>query len=510
MQYNGNTPLKILPRSEETENAYARQFVIEEPSTDDDPKTEIYYKGNVVGYRETPLTYPGELIQKAGSTVTNLLDEIVKTLGNFEYFYDEDGNFHFRQIRNFQATSNTPLNFNSTTTTEVIDSEGNRSIQEISMDKELQNLYLPRYTNYQFLNEFTDSTLITQVSFQPKWDNIKNDFICWGTKNSSTGSQSMVRYHLAIDERPKDIKIKSEEISTSKIASLCHKKIWAIKDTTNFNIVRYQTNEIVNDGETAEFYCDSLDSVFSNLPESYWFDWREELYRKALIAYSTSTKGSEYDEELLAEWRKIYDPMNSDFKNEWERQFGETTAINPNAWRGYCVDVKIAPNKLRYWLDIIDANSSIGKFSIKRIGKRTKVIENSKINEVFDVEIPPIVFLRNNGDIIEMEKSAEYYKQRGQDYTFITDELARSFSLRNSFGTCYDDIRSMLNSNLLFNSSVSITAIPIFYLEVNSVIHLGLEEYNIIGDYVINTIGWQINSNGGTMSLQLNEAIVTI
>lgn len=33
---------------------------------------------------------------KAGATVTQVLDEIVKALGNYEYFYDEEGIFHFR------------------------------------------------------------------------------------------------------------------------------------------------------------------------------------------------------------------------------------------------------------------------------------------------------------------------------------------------------------------------------------------------------------------------------
>jgi hypothetical protein len=57
---------------------------------------DTYYKGRDIGYMEKDLIYPGELIMKAGSTVTAVLDEIIKTLGNFEYFYDVDGIFHFQ------------------------------------------------------------------------------------------------------------------------------------------------------------------------------------------------------------------------------------------------------------------------------------------------------------------------------------------------------------------------------------------------------------------------------
>jgi hypothetical protein len=47
------------------------------------------------------LTYPGELVANIGETVVSVLDKIKTALGNFEYFYDLDGKFHFRKIKNF-------------------------------------------------------------------------------------------------------------------------------------------------------------------------------------------------------------------------------------------------------------------------------------------------------------------------------------------------------------------------------------------------------------------------
>jgi len=43
----------------------------------------------------TDFTYPGELILNAGETVVSLLDKVVKVLGNYEYYYDINGNFIF-------------------------------------------------------------------------------------------------------------------------------------------------------------------------------------------------------------------------------------------------------------------------------------------------------------------------------------------------------------------------------------------------------------------------------
>jgi hypothetical protein len=43
----------------------------------------------------TDLTYPGDLIAAVGETVTSVLDKIVNMLGEFEYFYDLNGQFVF-------------------------------------------------------------------------------------------------------------------------------------------------------------------------------------------------------------------------------------------------------------------------------------------------------------------------------------------------------------------------------------------------------------------------------
>lgn len=55
--------------------------------------------GDTVGYRLTDLTYVGDLIISAGGTLVQMLDKIVKMLGEFEYFYDIDGKFIFQRKR---------------------------------------------------------------------------------------------------------------------------------------------------------------------------------------------------------------------------------------------------------------------------------------------------------------------------------------------------------------------------------------------------------------------------
>lgn len=441
VSYKGNTPMNF----QDDTTTPGISFVIGAPPIDG--FGTVIYNGDNAGYMETPLTYPGELIMKAGTAVTGVLDEIVKMLGNYEYFYDEEGIFHFRRIPFFSATGNAPLNFDLKGTTTVLGADGKPMEQEINTDQQLQNLYLPRYNNDMYINEFATPSLVTQVSFNPNYGNLKNDFICWGTKNGDNNTTTMVRYHLAVDTRPKDIRRpnpekyevgsiqRAEEEEYAKLIrseySLCHKDISEIRDTKTDRILRYEVNQagaILHDGEKwGETVAPALDDAFAHLGEDYWFNWREELYRKALLAYGSSTDGSYYDEELLAEWRNIFDPTSTllnkgdkAFQKGWEDHYGERSDKLP--WSGYKIDVKIAPEKLHYWLDLIDTDSAFGQYSVSRIGRRSKVTENSKINVVFDTEIPDIVFIENDGDLRKMQDNTAYYISIGQRYCFVSSD----------------------------------------------------------------------------------------
>jgi hypothetical protein len=51
--------------------------------------------GETAGFRLTELVYPGSLVGNVGESLTSILDKIKNMLGEFEYFYDLDGNFIF-------------------------------------------------------------------------------------------------------------------------------------------------------------------------------------------------------------------------------------------------------------------------------------------------------------------------------------------------------------------------------------------------------------------------------
>lgn len=401
----------------------------------------MFSYGQDAGYKYTDFTYPGELVLNAGDTVVTLLDKIVSTLGNYEYFYNIDGKFVFQEIKNY-------LNIGS-------------PLLELSPED-----YVRSYNNAKFLYSLTDLDTTTAITRNPKYDNVKNDFYVWGKRKTSTGVEVSIRYHLAIDDKP-DI-------------DLAMQNMWEVKDKKSNLIVRYDFN-------TLDDY--SVDDYTVTLVGTPCDEWREELYRRALNAQvSNSVYDNYYDSELIAEWRNLYNPMNKnwDATNHW----------NP--------DVFNDPGSINFWLDFIDTSSALGKYSIKNIGRRTKVVNNNDIKTVYNSEVPDVVFIEGlDQDLIVK------YQGIGQRFFILTNEYYDMFSISTTGTSCFDQIREMMYQNLCYNTTISLTCLPKYYIEPNNIIRVEDKDSNIYGNYQITQYSLPLTYNG-TMSITATEVLTRV
>lgn len=401
----------------------------------------MFSYGQDAGYKYTDFTYPGELVLNAGDTVVTLLDKIVSTLGNYEYFYNIDGKFVFQEIKNYLNTGSPLL--------------------ELSPED-----YVRSYNNAKFLYSLTDLDTTTAITRNPKYDNVKNDFYVWGKRKTSTGVEVSIRYHLAIDDKP-DI-------------DLAMQNMWEVKDKKSNLIVRYDFN-------TLDDY--SVDDYTVTLVGTPCDEWREELYRRALNAQvSNSVYDNYYDSELIAEWRNLYNPMNKnwDATNHW----------NP--------DVFNDPGSINFWLDFIDTSSALGKYSIKNIGRRTKVVNNNDIKTVYNSEVPDVVFIEGlDQDLIVK------YQGIGQRFFILTNEYYDMFSISTTGTSCFDQIREIMYQNLCYNTTISLTCLPKYYIEPNNIIRVEDKDSNIYGNYQITQYSLPLTYNG-TMSITATEVLTRV
>lgn len=327
--------------------------------------------------------------------------------------------------------------------------------------------YVKSYNNAKFLYSLTDLDTTTAITRSPKYDNVKNDFYVWGKRTTNSNVEVNIRYHLAIDTKP-DI-------------NLAGQYMWSVSDEETGLIIRYDFND-QSGGYTVPGYKTTLISTPCE-------EWREELYRQALDAQVTnSVYDNYYDSELIAEWRGLFDPMNEDW-NEYDHW-------NPDVFNN--------PSNLNFWLDFIDTGSEIGRYSINEIGRRTKVINSDEITSVYNMEVPDIIFIEG----LDSSLIAEY-RNIGQRFFVLTPEYYDLFSISSTGASCYDRIREMLYQNLCYNTTISITCLPKYYMEPNNIIYVEDRESNISGNYQITQFTLPLAYNG-TMSITATEVLTRV
>ena len=140
MKWVGDSPLYGQITSQDTVSGpEIWTFSLNEPN---DGITYTFDYGADVGYIYSDFIIQDELYSNSGDSVCTILDKIKTILGNYEYFYDEMGIFHFREIKNFL----------------------NVTQAEFVLDEMTENDYLVETTNSKSLYSFEDSKNITSIT----------------------------------------------------------------------------------------------------------------------------------------------------------------------------------------------------------------------------------------------------------------------------------------------------------------------------------------------------------
>lgn len=178
---NGKISYDICFASDLDEKQSAYKAIVLDPNVPPIAAKE-YQAGQDIGYMYEDFVYDDELTFKAGAKVTDVLDTLKKWLGNYEYFYDEWGQFHFQEIKNYLNNSQSAEIWEKILETDETD-------------------YLYEATHGEAVYTFDDSTNLISITNTPIYENIKNDFIVEGTVTSNNVKHTC-RYHLVIDEKP--------------------------------------------------------------------------------------------------------------------------------------------------------------------------------------------------------------------------------------------------------------------------------------------------------------------
>lgn len=451
MRWTGGTPLYYVNTmlNNQNEHSYFIDYDKALAKAGGNPDKIITYEyGADVGFIMTDFIYPGELISNPGETVTSVLDKIISVLGNYEYFYDVYGNFRFQEIKNY---------LNITYTTQVLkdgytENGNNNYTIDLSSGKSVYN--------------FEGTKIVNAFSNAPKYSNIKNDFVVWGVRKSAEGVQIPIRYHLAIDTRPELKSIKNDKGQTIEAYGK-HKVKFFVGEDGNTRAAALKVGE---SGTTV-----------------YTKDWREELYYQGVEAEDTGTDYNYYYVELINEWPKLYDLEKQEFKDYVENE----------------------PTTLDFYLDMIDTHTEVGRYSVQNIGRRSQVVSDDKINCVFESEVPDIIFINNDDTSEEMEELKQECIALGQAYVQVDSNIYDLLVIGGWQNSCYQRVCEMLYQYTNMNNSITISCLPLYYLEPNTRITVNDAASGIFGDYIIQSISLPLDISG-LMSITAYKALQKI
>ena len=528
--------------------------------------------GETAGFTEGALVYPDDLVVNAGESITSILDKIKNFLGDFEYFYNLQGQFVFQKKKDYISTDWSPLQK---------DGDGKTYIEDL------------RAANG-FSYIFNNSELFTSFANTPNLMNLKNDFSVWGTRKSATSTEVPIHMRYALDQKP--IAYNTIEVEQSEL--------------TYYNKV----NNMTLKGQTSTSY-QAGDSYECIDDKSYICDWRELIYRMALdynkynhldnfemkVAaanpdlYPTGKTGYEqYYIDMQGFWRLLYNPFEdvpqliqdlikheekrdkiqqkidsldqqiafetdwiqtyneqiieiqkneemtaeekeaeievlqneitacqetiTELQNEKSKQAKEKSQVDRDIqdienknntyylWDkerliiqestfGWARALYEQPEQLIFWFDFMDTQGELEQFTVPVLGTRAKVTNDNQVKAIYYRETPNVIF---------QSGVAGTGTQTGYRYFQVPSALSM-FSKSVQGRSAKESIDTLLYNHSYCIESISITSVPIYYLDVNTRIYVNDLESGIEGEYTISKISMQLTYNG-TMNITATKA----
>ena len=249
-----------------------------------------------------------------------------------------------------------------------------------------------------------------------------------------------------------------------------------------------------------------------NYPAFRTKDYRMQLFLDGVVSQELGLQSNDYYTELKNELPKIFDMYPS----------------------GYYPSIQKNPDNMDFYLDLLSGSDLTIKYGIANIGKRTQVISNNSINCIFEPQCPNIVYLDVNPPVNKNQSKSkqekeednnkkkkkelkENYKKWNQKNVLspfsklveVKHYIFKNFVNGGAARSAYEEIRSALYQYITYNEQLSLTTLPIYYLQPNTLIQINDEETNITGNFLIKSISLSLGQND-TMNISCTQALERI
>lgn len=269
-------------------------------------------------------------------------------------------------------------------------------------------------------------------------------------------------------------------------------------------LYKVQTNNLKMDG-LSSYYPEGETGYEAFYTDIQGF-WRQLYDPNPDIIYDT--EGGYYSEEkeyepdgVTYKIKTVWNPFKE--KDTFTCDYylkGENETDDYSATKYYWnKNVVLAPEQLNFWIDFYDGNDSLMQYSIAAIGDRPKVVNDSKITSIYFRNVPQVIFT-NGQDYNGLDIKTGY------TYIWLDKSMQDLFSISAQGKSAEEEMNELFNNYSYCSEGVTITAVPIYNLEPNTLVYIYNEENKINGKYQVNRITIPLNYNG-MMSITATKII---
>lgn len=434
-----------------TEYAYENPGKIIITDIPDKVKTPVYIYNEdktikTIGFKVIDYIYPDELIVSAGTPVTTILDSCVEALGgNFEYFYDYNGNFIFQEKKNYI----------------------NNDIVDINFLEPSNYKYI--YDKFPIHYDFSQSKIISSYNnaSNSSWANIKNDISVWGNDEEKT-----IGYRLIIDDLPQVPNYVIDYVSKNTIMNWREYVIHKYQVGINNNFVgKNLGTDIIN-----ENYRLTVDNpVICITPDDEKIPYYYMKYDKI---NNTWTKLMIENETKAFEKPKYFVELSTLWFND--RFYANGRPQNKGVYN--------------YNLDLISGDADFNKWRISSMGIRAESITDTDIKQLYPTKIDEILVYVDEEDLKYTNKPESAIKLSNYD------EFRAYAPAGNIYKDAYSTVKRALYNATYYNEQISLTCLPILTLSANARCYAFNIEAQVDGFYMTQ----QIVENFETRTMNIN------
>ena len=187
-------------------------------------------------------------------------------------------------------------------------------------------------------------------------------------------------------------------------------------------------------------------------------------------------------------------------------------------------DVFEHPETLNFWIDFLDSDLELAQFSVQQVGDRIKVVNDDKANAIVYTDIPNFILYEHkqtktverkdeNGNTAEYtvevcdesQLRREIVDKSGYQFIYLPKGFAQFFTISCRNASVKSKIDDLLYQYGYCIENISLTTIPIYYLQPNTRIYVQDKTTNIDGEYLVSKLTIPLTYNG-TMSITATKA----